>query len=139
MVYRAPEPTRSPRVMSRLSSSTTARGELGSCSRTPSGRSLFSNETWRDLERSLRLSRRESQIVPSLLADEKESAIAAHLGISRHTVHTYTERLYRKMGVSSRVGLFRRVFVEYMSLPGKSVTSAVLLICDLIADGLTPL
>jgi DNA-binding CsgD family transcriptional regulator len=118
MVYRATEPTRSPRV------------GLGSCGRTPSGRSLFSNETWRDLERSLRLSRRESQIVPSLLADEKESAIAAHLGISRHTVHTYTERLYRKMGVTSRVGLFRRVFMEYMSLAGKSVTSAVLLIRD---------
>ena len=136
MAYRATEPARSPRVISRPSLNTTARGlRCRSC--TPPEPSLFSNETWRDLERSLRLSRRESQIVPALLADEKESAIATRLAISRHTVHTYTERLYRKMGVSSRVGLFRRVFMEYMSLAGKSATSALLLIRDLIADGLT--
>jgi DNA-binding NarL/FixJ family response regulator len=112
---------------------TTARGlRCRSC--TPPEPSLFSNETWRDLERSLRLSRRESQIVPALLADEKESAIATHLGISRHTVHKYTERLYRKMGVSSRVGLARRVFVEYMSLSRNStVPFAVLLLRDLTA------
>jgi DNA-binding NarL/FixJ family response regulator len=77
---------------------------------------MFSNAVWRRLALSLRLSERESQIVPALLEDKKESAIATHLGISRHTVHTYTERLYRKMGVSSRVGLVRRVFVEYISL-----------------------
>ena len=82
-----------------------------------SGQSVvFSNEVWRRLARSLRLSKRESQIVSALFDDKKESAIATHLGISRHTVHTYTERLYRKMGVSSRVGLVRRIFVEYMSL-----------------------
>jgi DNA-binding NarL/FixJ family response regulator len=77
---------------------------------------VFSTEVWRRLATSLRLSRRESEIVWALFDDKKESAIATHLGISRHTVHTYTERLYRKMGVSSRVGLVRRVFVEYMSL-----------------------
>jgi DNA-binding NarL/FixJ family response regulator len=123
MVNRATEPARSPRVMSRPSSSITARRGLRSRSLSPPGPSLFSNETWRDLERSLRLSRRESQIVPALLDDEKESAIATHLGISRHTVHTYTERLYRKMGVRSRVGLVRRVFIEYILLarePGVS-------------------
>ncbi|HEY3100937.1 MAG TPA: helix-turn-helix transcriptional regulator [Methylomirabilota bacterium] len=81
---------------------------------------MFSDEVWRRLAMSLRWSERESQIVPALLEDEKESAIATRLGISRHTVHTYTERLYRKMGVSSRVGLVRRVFVEYMSLARRS-------------------
>ena len=77
---------------------------------------MFSNEVWRRLAKSLGLSKRESQIVPALFEDQKESAIAKHLGISRHTVHTYTERLYRKVGVSSRVGLVRVVFIEYMSL-----------------------
>ena len=82
-----------------------------------SGHSVFfSGEVWRRLATSLRLSKRESQIVLALFDDKKESAIATHLGISRHTVHTYTERLYRKMGVSSRVGLVRRVFIEFMSL-----------------------
>ena len=78
--------------------------------------SLFPNEVWRRLAKSLSLSKRESQIVPALVDDKKESAIAKHLGISRHTVHTYTERLYRKVGVSSRVGLVRAVFIEYMIL-----------------------
>jgi DNA-binding CsgD family transcriptional regulator len=41
--------------------------------------------------------------------------IADHLGISPHTVHTHIERLYRKVGVASRVSLVRRVFVEYLS------------------------
>jgi len=79
-------------------------------------RTVFSNETWRVLADSLRLSHRESQIVPALLDDRKEIAIAADLGISRHTVHTHTERLYRKMGVTSRVGLVRCVFIEYLNL-----------------------
>ena len=131
MGNRTTEPVR---VMSRLSSSTTARRGLRIRSLTPPGPSLFSNETWRDLERSLGLSRRESQIVPALFDDLKESAIATHLGISRHTVHTYTERLYRKMGVSSRVGLVRRIFVEFMSLArNSSAPFAVLLIRDLTA------
>ena len=75
---------------------------------------FFSGEVGRGA--SLRLSKREAQIVSALFDDKKEAAIATHLGISRHTVHTYTERLYRKMGVSSRVGLVRRVFIEFMSL-----------------------
>ena len=79
-------------------------------------RTVFSNETWRVLAGSLRLSHRESQIVPALLDDRKEIAIAADLGISRHTVHTHTERLYRKMGVTSRVELVRCVFFEYLNL-----------------------
>jgi DNA-binding CsgD family transcriptional regulator len=77
---------------------------------------VFSSEIWRALSRSLGLSQREAQIVPALLDDEKESAIARRLGISRHTVHTYTERLYRKIGVTSRVGVVRRVFIEYLFL-----------------------
>ena len=76
----------------------------------------FSSGVWRHLGHSLGWSKRESQIVPALFADEKESAIATRLGISRHTVHTYTGRLYRKMGVTSRVGLVQRIFLEYMSL-----------------------
>ena len=84
------------------------------------GPSTFSNDVWRRLAVSLRWSERESQIEPALLEDKKESAIATHLGISRHTVHTYTERLYRKMGVTSRVGLVRRVFLEYMSMVRRS-------------------
>ena len=79
---------------------------------------MFSDEMWRILARSLGWSHRESEIVPALLDDRKGTAIAAHLGISRHTVHTHTERLYRKMGITSRVELVRRIFVEYLRVSG---------------------
>src|SRR5262245_45797481 len=76
--------------------------------------SVISDEMWRALARSLGWSHRQSEIVPALFDDRKETAIAAGLGISRHTVHTHTERLYRKMGITSRVELVRRIFVEYL-------------------------
>jgi len=89
---------------------------LGVPSVASDGHPVFSSEVWNILASSLGWSDRESQIVPALLDDLKEAAIAARLGISRHTVHTHTERLYRKMGITSRVGLVRRVFLEYLSL-----------------------
>jgi DNA-binding CsgD family transcriptional regulator len=87
---------------------------------------VFSDDLWRDLAHSLKLSQRESEILQAVFDDHKESRIADNLGISSHTVHTHFERLYRKLGVSSRVTLVWRVFVEYLSLqdgrhvPGKS-------------------
>jgi DNA-binding CsgD family transcriptional regulator len=62
------------------------------------------------------LSERERQIAEAVFDDQKESVIAVHLGISSHTVHTHLERLYRKLGVTSRVTLVSRVFVEYLWL-----------------------
>jgi DNA-binding NarL/FixJ family response regulator len=82
----------------------------------PAGRLVFSDDIWRDLTRSLKLSRRESEILQAVFDDHKESLIANNLGISSHTVHTHLERLYRKLGVSSRVTLVSRVFVEYLYL-----------------------
>ena len=40
-------------------------------------------------------------------------AIALELGISQHTVHTYLSRLYRKLGVTSRVQLVLSVLDEF--------------------------
>ena len=109
MLNRARVPARTPRLTQPAWSSTVVRRGAGSDAPfARPGQEAFSNEAWRQLARSLGLSKRESQIVPALFDDNKESAIATQLGISRHTVHTYTERLYRKMGVSSRVGLVRR-------------------------------
>ena len=79
-------------------------------------RSVFPDDTWRALAVALNLSERELQIVQAVFDDDKESVIAADLGISSHTVHTHLERLYRKLGVSSRVSLVGRVFVEFLRL-----------------------
>lgn len=76
----------------------------------------------------LRLSWRESQVLGRVLVGEGESAIAERLGLSGHTVHTYFERLYRKLGVASRSDLILRIFAEYVVLrnqeakPGNSLT-----------------
>ena len=80
------------------------------------GRSLFSDEQWHSIARSLKLSAREFQIVQAIFDNEIEAAIGVQLGISSHTVHTYLERLYRKLGVGSRCGLLVRVFAEYLVL-----------------------
>lgn len=75
------------------------------------GRSLFSDETWQLVAESLSLSPRELQIVQGIFDDKKEYAIALELGISRHTVNTYLQRLYRKLAVNGRVQLVLSIVV----------------------------
>lgn len=79
----------------------------------------MSSDAWREIAATLRLSRREAEILQALFDDAKESSIAADLGISAHTVHSHIERLYRKLQVSSRVTLVVRVFNEYVTRHGR--------------------
>ena len=77
---------------------------------TPAGGScLFQTETWHQVREALSLSPRELQIVQSVFDDDSELVISRKLSISRHTVHTYMERVYRKLDVQSRVALVVRV------------------------------
>jgi DNA-binding CsgD family transcriptional regulator len=46
---------------------------------------------------------------------EDEQGLATSLGISRHTIHTHLERLYRKLRVNSRSQLIAAVFVAYVT------------------------
>lgn len=80
------------------------------------GSGLLPPVAWRDVAHSLHLSPRELQIVKLALDDQCEVAIARHLGISSHTVHTHFERLYRKLSVASRVELVVRIFAEYLAM-----------------------
>jgi DNA-binding CsgD family transcriptional regulator len=77
---------------------------------------MFSEQAWPEIARSLRLSPRELQIVRAFFDDRTESAMAADLGISPHTVHTYVERLYRKLAVVDRVELVLRVTNQFLAL-----------------------
>ena len=79
------------------------------------GRSILPYDAWRVIANALRISDRELQIVQGIFDDRKEFAIADELKISVHTVHTHLERLYRKLGVSSRVGLVLSILSEYLS------------------------
>jgi DNA-binding CsgD family transcriptional regulator len=62
---------------------------------------LLSAEQWEQLRAHLGLSVRQSQILKCAFHDERDSAIAARLGASEHTVHTQRIRLFRKLGVTS--------------------------------------
>jgi DNA-binding CsgD family transcriptional regulator len=78
-------------------------------------RSILPHDAWTRIASSLRISDRELQIIQEIFDDRKESAIADDLTISVHTVHTHLERLYRKLGVSTRVGLVVHILSEYLS------------------------
>ena len=77
---------------------------------------MFSELAWGQIARSLRLSGQELQVVRGIFDDLTEAAIADHLNVSPHTVHTHCERLYRKLGVTGRVKLALRVVDEYIVL-----------------------
>jgi len=91
-----------------------------------SASSLLNDQIWAAIGTSLGCSRRELQIVTSLIEDrlQTEGEIGRALGISPHTVHTHLERLYKKVGVASRSHLILRVFAVYVRLHAES-TSAV--------------
>ena len=84
--------------------------------RCPLGAAMFSKQAWDEIARSLKLSGRELQIIKDVFDDRTEFAIAAHYGVSPHTIHTYCERLYRKLGVTDRVKLVLRITDEFLAL-----------------------
>lgn len=92
---------------------------------------------WRELARRLRLSTRQTQIALLILEDEKELAIATRLRISEHTVHTHLERLYQKLGVSSRVRLVACLFHSLLQLAG-SPGSPIAPVCPRYRSGRCP-
>jgi DNA-binding CsgD family transcriptional regulator len=85
---------------------------------------LFNDAEWRELAEAFELSERELEIAKCLVADLKEVTIASTLGISRHTVHTHLERLYRKLDVSSRSALLVRLFARYIEANPRPVPAS---------------
>ncbi len=77
------------------------------------GRQVLSPAEWALIAGALRLSPRELDVVQCIFDDHTEASMARQLAISVHTVHTHLERLYRKLGVSTRCGAAIRVFAEY--------------------------
>jgi DNA-binding CsgD family transcriptional regulator len=75
----------------------------------PKGAAMFLEERWTEIARSLRFSKRELQLTRAIFNEDTDFAIAHTLGLSRHTVHTYCRRLYRKLRVTNRVSLVLRV------------------------------
>ena len=66
--------------------------------------------------RELGLSGRELEIVRGFFFQETETAAAIRLGLSPHTVHTYVQRVHRKLGSGDRCSAVVRLFVAYLSI-----------------------
>ncbi len=89
-------------------------GVPGRAPRTGPGYQLLKPAEWQALGAVLRLSPRELQVVQGVFDEQKEAALARQIGVSAPTVHTYLRRLYRKLGVASRVGLVIRVIATQL-------------------------
>jgi DNA-binding CsgD family transcriptional regulator len=87
-----------------------AQGDLGSA--------IFSKRAWDNVAGALELSRRELDILRGMFDGWTESAMAAKLCMSPHTVHTHVERLHHKLGVTHQVALVLRLVVEFLKLAG---------------------
>jgi len=74
------------------------------------GREALSAVEWTIVARRLRLSRREAEISKLVFEDRCDASIAMELEISPHTVNSHFKRLYRKLGVHSRVQLVIAVY-----------------------------
>jgi DNA-binding CsgD family transcriptional regulator len=71
---------------------------------------------WRRIGLALGLSEREFQVACCVVDGDSEAAIGRRLDISKFTVHTHLERLYRKLGVGNRCALVVRLFATYVRL-----------------------
>ena len=71
--------------------------------------------------RQLGLSNREREIIRGFFLQETEMAAALRLGLSPHTVHTYVQRIHRKLGSADRCSAVIRVFMAYLAVTGVPV------------------
>lgn len=88
------------------------------------GRSVLSDSQWCLIADLLKLSPREIEVVMHIFDNDREVVIAEEIGISRHTVHSYLERIYFKLRVASRCELVVRVFQAHLSLETPILTEA---------------
>lgn len=76
----------------------------------------LSDGDWAMIVRRLKLSTRESEIIRGLVTEQKDQAIAHELGISYNTLRKQLSRLYRKLGVQTRVGVVVRAYEALIEL-----------------------
>jgi len=71
---------------------------------------IFSEDEWREITKALCLSKRESQIIKELFADNSDKRIASDLKITISTVRTHISRLFRKLNADCRMDVILHVF-----------------------------
>lgn len=75
---------------------------------------LISDEEWSALVRALRLAPSEAKILGAALYDARECAVAERLRLKSDTVHSYCERLRRKLDVPSMAQAIAYAFAIYV-------------------------
>jgi DNA-binding CsgD family transcriptional regulator len=99
-----------------------ARPRKSGVGRTPHSRrlpDLLSVAEWSALSQELALSNREADILRSACYDDRTDAIAQTLGLAPSTVHTYRDRLYRKLGVASLTQALALAFAVHVELSNR--------------------
>lgn len=77
---------------------------------------VLSQVAWINLVRELGLSSREADILRCALVDDRTAVIARTLSLSCGTIHTYRDRIYKKVGVASMTQLVARAFAVHLQL-----------------------
>ena len=86
------------------------------------GSRLFRDKEWDILVSRLGLSPREAEIVRLVFDDLSKPEIARRLNLAPSTIHTYLQRLYRKLGVKSRGELMTLVFFRFLEEQENALT-----------------
>lgn len=79
---------------------------------------LIDQLAWEQVGAVYDFSAREREIAGLLLRERSERDVAKQLNLSVHTVHTYSSRIYRKVGAKTRVGLLLRILATLKKRPG---------------------
>ncbi len=85
------------------------------------GSSILSEEDWQTLAVGLNLHGRMLDTVRGIFDDKTESTIASDLGISKHTAHTYLERVRQKLTARTRVEMVLVIMRAFLRLKHLSV------------------
>ena len=85
----------------------------------PAPSSHLSEGEWDSIAAQLHLSPRLLQIVRCIFDGLEERAICDALGIASGTIHSYLDRLFKRLGIHSRSELIVRLFLAYASARNK--------------------
>jgi DNA-binding CsgD family transcriptional regulator len=78
---------------------------------------LLTETEWRGLAHRFRFTPRELDVAKALLDEKEPSEIAVQLGITRESVATALDELFRKSGATSSVSFALRLFATIRSTP----------------------
>ncbi|MGA2177031.1 MAG: helix-turn-helix transcriptional regulator [Verrucomicrobiota bacterium] len=77
---------------------------------------MIGSLAWRQIGGALRLSPRELEVVRGVFDNLTESALAANLRVSPHTIHSHMNRVFLKLQATTRAQLVLRVMEQLLFL-----------------------